>query len=98
MLHKMMDLLNSCSLTNLVACTFCRTKSTNRTKQNSTERSEIKDMDDAQGTYNYEDEGKIFGMGVGVAVTKSNGHGEGREESMNLIETIKSPAKRCAKL
>jgi hypothetical protein len=48
-------------------------------------------MDDAQGTYNYEDEGKIFGMGVGAAVTESNGHGEDRKgESMNLVETIKS--------
>jgi hypothetical protein len=69
MLHKMMDLLNSCSLTNLVACTFCRTKNIIRSKKNSTERSVNQDMDDAQGTFKYEDEGRIFGMGVGVAVT-----------------------------
>jgi hypothetical protein len=27
---------------------------------------------------------------IGNEVTHSNGHGEGKEESMNLIETIKS--------
>jgi len=69
MLHKMMDLLNSISLTNHVACTFCRTKNIIRSMQNSTERSVNQDMDDAQGTFKYEDEGKIFGMGVGVAVS-----------------------------
>jgi hypothetical protein len=46
-------------------------------------------MGNGQGTYNYEDEGKIFGMSVGDVVTKSNGHGEGKEGSINLIETIK---------
>ena len=47
-------------------------------------------MDDAQGTYNYEYEGIIFGMGMDVVVTESNGHGEDeKEESMNLVETIK---------
>jgi hypothetical protein len=69
MLHKMMDLLNYCSLTNLVACTFCITKNIIRSKQNSTERSVNQDMDDAQGTYKYEYEGRIFGMDVGIAVT-----------------------------
>jgi len=53
-------------------------------------RSVNQEMDDAQGTYNYEDEGKLFGMGVDVAVIESNGHGVGRKgESMNLVETIK---------
>jgi len=48
-------------------------------------------MDDSKGTYNYEDEGRIFDMGMGDAVTKSNGHGEYRKgERMNLVETIKS--------
>jgi sorbitol-specific phosphotransferase system component IIC len=69
MLYKMMDLLNSCILTNPVAYTFCRTKNIIRRKKNSTGRSVNQDMDDAQGTYNYEDEGRIFGMGVDVAVT-----------------------------
>jgi hypothetical protein len=69
MLYKMMDLLNSCSLTNLVAYTFCRTKNIIRCKNNSTRISVNQDMDDAQGTYNYEDEGRMFGMGVDVAVT-----------------------------
>jgi hypothetical protein len=47
-------------------------------------------MEYAQRTYNYEDEGIIFGMGVGVAITESIGHVEDIEESMNLMETIKS--------
>jgi len=55
---------------------------------NLVERLVNQDMDDNQGTYNYEDEGRIFGMGVGVAVTEYNGHGEEREESKNLVETI----------
>ena len=60
-------------------------------EHNSEGRSVNQDVDDAHGTYNYEDEGTMFGMGVDVAVTKSNGHGEyGKEESMNLVETIKS--------
>jgi hypothetical protein len=29
-------------------------------------------------------------VNMGNAGTKSNGHGEGKEESMNLVETIKS--------
>jgi hypothetical protein len=37
-------------------------------------------MDDSQRTYNYEDEGRIFGMGIDTAVTKSNGHGEDEKE------------------
>jgi hypothetical protein len=48
-------------------------------------------MDTSQGTYNYEYEGIIFGMGVEDAVIESNGHGEDRKgEIMNLVETIKS--------
>jgi hypothetical protein len=90
MVHKMIDLLNYCGLTNPIACTFCRTKGTYRTKQNSTERSETRGMEDAQRTYNYEDEVRGLGVSMGNAGTKSNGHGEGKEESMNLVETIKS--------
>jgi len=48
-------------------------------------------MDTSQGTYNYEYEGIIFGMGVEDAVIESNGHGEDRKgEIMNLAETIES--------
>jgi hypothetical protein len=47
-------------------------------------------MDNAQRTYKYEDEVKGFGMNMGNVKTKSNRHGEGKEESMNLVETIKS--------
>jgi hypothetical protein len=89
-MHKIMDLLNYHSLTNPISCTFCRTKSTIRTKKKSTERSETRGMEDAQRTYNYEDEVMGFGVSMGNAGTKSNGHEEGKEESMNLVETIKS--------
>jgi hypothetical protein len=46
-------------------------------------------MEDAQGTYIQEDE--IIGIDVhmGLEGTNSNGHGEGRDENMNMIETIK---------
>jgi hypothetical protein len=89
MLYKTVDLLNYCSLTNPVAYTFCRTKNIIQRNKNSTGRSVSQDMDGAQGTYNYEDEGRIFGMGMDVAVIESNGYGEDeKEESMNLVETI----------
>jgi hypothetical protein len=44
----------------------------------------------AQGTYNQEDD--IIGMDVhlGIEGTNSNGHGEGRDENMNMVETIKN--------
>jgi hypothetical protein len=47
-------------------------------------------MEYAQGYYIPKDE--IIGMYVnmGNEDTNSNGHGEGKEESMNLVETIKS--------
>jgi hypothetical protein len=69
MMHKMMDLLNYYSLTNPVACTFFITKRKNRTKQNSIERSETIGMEYAERPYNYEDEVRVFGMGIGVART-----------------------------
>jgi hypothetical protein len=86
----MMDLLNSFILTNPIACTFFRTKDTIQSKHSSTKISANQDMNDSQENYIYDDEGKIFGMGVGATITESNGHGEDKEESMNLIETIKS--------
>jgi hypothetical protein len=47
-------------------------------------------MEDAQGAYNHEDEIRGMYVNMGNEGTNSNGHGEGKEESMNLVETIKS--------
>jgi hypothetical protein len=46
-------------------------------------------MEDTQGAYSREYE--IVGMddNMGNEGTNSNGHGEGKEESMNLVEIIK---------
>jgi hypothetical protein len=47
-------------------------------------------MDDSQA--NYIQEHEIIGMYVhlGIEGTNSNGHGEGRDENMNMVETIKN--------
>jgi hypothetical protein len=47
-------------------------------------------MEDTQGAYSQEDE--IIGMDIhmGIEGTNSNGHGEGKEENMNMVETIKN--------
>jgi hypothetical protein len=47
-------------------------------------------MEYAHGAYNQEDE--IRGMDVHMIIegTNSNGHGEGRDENMNMVETIKN--------
>jgi hypothetical protein len=47
-------------------------------------------MEEAQGTYSQEYE--IRGMDVHSCIegTNSNGHGEGRDENMNMVETIKN--------
>jgi hypothetical protein len=50
----------------------------------------IKIMEYAQGDYNHEDEIRGMYVNMGNEGTNSNGHGEGKEESMNLVETIKS--------
>jgi len=47
-------------------------------------------MDDIHRTYNYEDGVKGFGMSMGNVGTKSNVHGEGKEERINLVDTLKS--------
>jgi hypothetical protein len=51
---------------------------------------EFRGMKDTQGAYSQDDD--IRGMYVNMynEGTNSNGHGEGKEESMNLVETIKS--------
>jgi len=47
-------------------------------------------MEYAQRTYNHEDEVRGLYVSMGNEGTESNGHREGKEESMNLVETIKS--------
>ena len=46
-------------------------------------------MEATQGAYIHEDEIKGMHVNMGNEGTNSNGHGEGKEESMNLVETIK---------
>jgi hypothetical protein len=46
-------------------------------------------MEYAQITYNHEYEVRGMYVNMGNEGTNSNGHGEGKEESMNLVETIK---------
>jgi hypothetical protein len=47
-------------------------------------------MEEAHG--NYIQEYEIIGMDVhfGIERSSSNGHGEGRDENMNMVETIKN--------
>jgi hypothetical protein len=47
-------------------------------------------MEEAQGTYNQEDYIKWMYLHLGIEGTNSNGHGEGRDENMNMVETIKN--------
>jgi hypothetical protein len=46
-------------------------------------------MEDTQGDYNHEDGIRGMDVHMGIEGTNSNGHGEGKEESMNVVETIK---------
>jgi hypothetical protein len=46
-------------------------------------------MEDTQGAYIWEDEIREMYDHMGNEDTNSNAHGEGKEESMNLVETIK---------
>jgi hypothetical protein len=46
-------------------------------------------MGDAQETYSQEDEIKGMDVHLRVEGTNSNGHGEGKEEDINLVETIR---------
>jgi hypothetical protein len=47
-------------------------------------------MEDGDGAYNQEDE--IIGMDahLGIEGTNSNGHGEGKDENMNMVEIIRN--------
>jgi hypothetical protein len=47
-------------------------------------------MEDVQGIFSHEEENRGMYVHMGNEGTNSNGHGEGKEESMNLMETIKS--------
>jgi hypothetical protein len=47
-------------------------------------------MEEAQGNYIQEDEIRGMDVHLGIEGTNSNGHGEGRDENMNMVETIKN--------
>jgi hypothetical protein len=47
-------------------------------------------MEEAQGTYSQEDEIREMDVHLSIEGTNSNGHGEGRDENMNMVETIKN--------
>jgi hypothetical protein len=47
-------------------------------------------MEEAQMTYNQEDEIRGMDVHLGIEGTNSNGHGKGRDENMNMVETIKN--------
>jgi len=88
MVHNCIDLLNYFGLTNHIAYTFSKVKGINRTYHN--HQRDTRDMEDSHRTYNHEVEVIGLYVGMGNARIESNGHGEDKEESMNLVETIKS--------
>jgi len=47
-------------------------------------------MDDTQEAYRQEDEIRGMDVHLGVEGTKSNGHGEGKDDNMNMVETIRN--------
>jgi hypothetical protein len=47
-------------------------------------------MEYSKGTYIQEDEIRGMNVHLGIEGTNSNGHGEGRDENMNMVETIKN--------
>jgi hypothetical protein len=47
-------------------------------------------MEYAQGNYIQEDEIRGMDVHLGIEGTNSNGHGEGRDENMNMVEIIKN--------
>ena len=47
-------------------------------------------MEYAQGAYRKNDEIRGMDFHLGIEGTNSNGHGEGRDENMNVAETIKN--------
>jgi hypothetical protein len=47
-------------------------------------------MEEEQGTYIQEDEIRGMDIHLGIEGKNSNGHGEGWDENMNMVETIKN--------
>jgi hypothetical protein len=47
-------------------------------------------MEEAQGNYSQQDESRGMDVHLGIEGTNSNGHGEERNENMNMDETIKN--------
>jgi hypothetical protein len=47
-------------------------------------------MEEAQGNYSQQDESKGVDVHLGMEGMNSNGHGEERNEDMNMAETIKN--------
>ena len=45
-------------------------------------------MEEAQGNYSQQYESRGIDVHLGIEGTKSNGHGEERNENMNMAETI----------
>jgi hypothetical protein len=43
----------------------------------------------AQGAYIQKDDIRGMDVHMGIEATNSNGHGEGSDENMNMVETIK---------
>jgi hypothetical protein len=46
-------------------------------------------MEDAQEAYSQDDEVRGMNFHMGIEGTNSNGHGEGKDEDINLVETIR---------
>ena len=46
-------------------------------------------MEEVQGTYSQEYEIRGMNVHLGIEGTNSNGHGEGRDKNMNMVDTIK---------
>jgi hypothetical protein len=47
-------------------------------------------MEYVEGTYSQEDDMRGMDVHLGIEGTNSNGHGEGRDENMYMVETIKN--------
>jgi hypothetical protein len=47
-------------------------------------------MEEAHGNYSQEDDIRGMDVHLGIEGTNSNGHGKGRDENMNIVETIKN--------
>jgi hypothetical protein len=50
-------------------------------------------MEYTKGDYSQEDDIRGMDVHIDIEGTNSNGHGEGKEENMNMVETIKNMKK-----